>query len=639
MTRFGKTLYVLVIFSRSSDDMVFHKNSGLRECALFAGAGGGILGGMLCGWQTVVACEIEEYPRALLLQRQLDGILPRFPVWDDIRTFDGRPWRGHVDIVTGGFPCQDISAAGKGAGLAGERSGLWKEMARVVSEIQPQYVFVENSPMLTGRGLDVVLGDLATMGYDAKWAVLGAFDAGAPHRRQRIWIAAYSSVLRCDAGLAKQSLQGTGAYGTARDSVADSGGRRLGAAGGGKNKWQGGTAAECPGENDWRECPQCREEWPEEFDYCQDCGTKLPDTDGIGSGARWTGRFDSGCTGEQNELESQKSFSDADQIGCDGGAWTRSQYAGRGEFAYGRKQYSNTNGINADSRRHGTGEVRGEQSESGTIPWQESSFWWGSEPGVDRVANGVANGVDRLKALGNGQVPAVVALAWNILTEVTEVTNFKDEVQDYPIAEIICLPMNSKDHPSFQIEELKQNIETYGFTQPILVSRKGELALGEGRLTAVKQMGWKTVPAVVKDLTTDQVRALRLADNKIATLGITNEEAISMELADLSANSDISLDGLGFTSAELEKFLGDFDTEAASLDLSTHTVESTPPQNKKPQKEKKAPGAVAEDEFSEVDEEFDSAAGDDDDFLGDDEQPHARKFTCPKCGLVSIIED
>ena len=162
----------------------------MRELHLFAGAGGGILGGMLLGHTTVCAVEIEPYCRRVLLQRQRDGILPRFPIWDDITTFDATPWRGRVDIVCGGFPCQDISAAGKGAGIEGSRSGLWGHMARVVCEVRPRYVFVENSPMLTIRGLGVVLGDLATMGYDARWGVVSAADAGASHLRERIWILA-----------------------------------------------------------------------------------------------------------------------------------------------------------------------------------------------------------------------------------------------------------------------------------------------------------------------------------------------------------------------------------------------------------------------------------------------------------------
>ena len=170
----------------------------LRELHLFAGAGGGILGGILCGHTTVCAVEIEPYCRKVLLQRQRDGILPRFPIWDDVRTFDGKPWRGLVDIVCGGFPCQDISSAGKGAGITGARSGLWAEMARIIGEEGPRFVFVENSPVLTSRGLGVVLGDLAEMGYDASWGVLGAADAGAPHKRNRIWILAHTNVSGCE---------------------------------------------------------------------------------------------------------------------------------------------------------------------------------------------------------------------------------------------------------------------------------------------------------------------------------------------------------------------------------------------------------------------------------------------------------
>jgi len=164
--------------------------SSLHELALFAGAGGGILGGKLLGWRTVCAVEWDAYARDVLVARQNDGCLEAFPIWDDVQTFDGTPWRGAVDVVSGGFPCQDISAAGKGAGIEGERSGMWKQMARIIGEVLPRYVFVENSPLLVGRGLGLVLGDLAAMGYDAEWGVVGAHHAAAPHKRNRIWILA-----------------------------------------------------------------------------------------------------------------------------------------------------------------------------------------------------------------------------------------------------------------------------------------------------------------------------------------------------------------------------------------------------------------------------------------------------------------
>ena len=169
---------------------------------LFAGAGGGILGDLLLGHIPVGAVEIEAYPRKVLLARQLDGSIPRFPIWDDVCTFRAdnpdcaeyiERLRGIRDglCVCGGFPCQDISVAGGGAGLDGERSGLWEEMRRIIGEVRPRLAFVENSPALTFRGLGRVLGDLAGMGFDARWGVLGAVDAGAPHRRKRIWILAH----------------------------------------------------------------------------------------------------------------------------------------------------------------------------------------------------------------------------------------------------------------------------------------------------------------------------------------------------------------------------------------------------------------------------------------------------------------
>ena len=170
----------------------------MNELALFAGAGGGILGGQLLGWRTVCAVEWNPYAASVLAQRQNDRLLPPFPIWDDVRTFDGKPWRGIVDVVSGGFPCQDISAAGKGKGLEGERSGMWREMARIVGEVGPEWVFVENSPMLTVRGLGTVLGDLASVGFDARWGVLGAAHFGAPHLRERIWIVADSVQVRPD---------------------------------------------------------------------------------------------------------------------------------------------------------------------------------------------------------------------------------------------------------------------------------------------------------------------------------------------------------------------------------------------------------------------------------------------------------
>jgi len=179
----------------------------MNELALFAGAGGGILGSHLLGWRTVCAVEQNPFAAAVLAMRQNDGILRPFPIWDDVRTFDGKPWRGIVDVISGGFPCQDISVNGKGEGIDGTRSGLWGEMARIIRDVQPQVVFVENSPTLTIRGLGTVLGDLAEMGFDAEWGCISAADVGAPHKRERIWIVAYANGFRLQRGIERVQVR------------------------------------------------------------------------------------------------------------------------------------------------------------------------------------------------------------------------------------------------------------------------------------------------------------------------------------------------------------------------------------------------------------------------------------------------
>ena len=173
---------------------------GMRELHLFAGAGGGILGGILLGHTCVCAVEIDWYCQKVLLQRQADGILPRFPIWDDIKTFDGKPWKGRVDIICGGFPCQDISVAGKHEGIEGEKSGLWKEMLRVCDEIRPSYIFMENSPCLISSGIGRIMSYLSKMGYDCRWGILGCSDIGGSHHRKRIWILAHSMRNRLSRG-------------------------------------------------------------------------------------------------------------------------------------------------------------------------------------------------------------------------------------------------------------------------------------------------------------------------------------------------------------------------------------------------------------------------------------------------------
>ena len=159
----------------------------LRELHLFAGIGGGILGGLLLGHRCCGAVEIDPYCRRVLEARQRDGSLPEFPIHDDIRTFDGASWRGRVDVVCGGFPCQPWSSAGKRLGTSDPRH-LWPAMARVVAECRPRFVFAENVSVAAFRA---PWRDLRGLGYRVPPALcLSAGDLGAPYQRKRWWLLA-----------------------------------------------------------------------------------------------------------------------------------------------------------------------------------------------------------------------------------------------------------------------------------------------------------------------------------------------------------------------------------------------------------------------------------------------------------------
>ena len=164
----------------------------MNELALFAGAGGGILGSILLGHRIVCAVELDPYCREILLRRQEDKILPPVPVWDDIRSFSGEPWRGLVDVMSAGFPCQPWSVAGKRQGQNDSRN-LWPDTIRVIREVGPAIAFLENVPGLVRSDyFGQILGDLAEAGFDAGWDVVSAGEIGALHRRQRLWILAHT---------------------------------------------------------------------------------------------------------------------------------------------------------------------------------------------------------------------------------------------------------------------------------------------------------------------------------------------------------------------------------------------------------------------------------------------------------------
>ena len=167
----------------------------LNVLDLFSGIGGFSLGFERAGWRTIVCCEIEPS-----CQRVLAKHWPDAPIISDIRNFNADSLPTSVDIICGGFPCQDISVAGKKAGITGSRSGLWKEYARLINELKPRYAIIENVANLRSSGLVTVLTDLWQIGYDAEWHCIPASALGAPHRRDRIWIIAYPNRERCNGG-------------------------------------------------------------------------------------------------------------------------------------------------------------------------------------------------------------------------------------------------------------------------------------------------------------------------------------------------------------------------------------------------------------------------------------------------------
>lgn len=330
----------------------------MNELALFAGAGGGILGGKLLGWRTVCAVELNAYCSERLMQRQNEEHLSPFPIWDDVCSFDGFAWRGVIDVVSGGFPCTDISTAGLGAGINGEESGLWREMARIVGEVRPRFVLVENSPALTFRGGTKVVGDLASMGYGVRWGVMGAADAiwlsGDPcidHKRDRIWLLAFTDAPGFGRREAGSRELASSAY-----SNANSKSER------------------------WREAGAVRHSQSSQRSTC--CHQASSDTEKLGLQS-WTLR-----------VGTEEVFPNAH---------------------FGNQEACNPNGFGC--RQVEQDDHSGEDRErSASEASQSVAGWWSAEPDVDRVVHGLAHRVDRLRAIGNGQVPAVVKLAWETLT-------------------------------------------------------------------------------------------------------------------------------------------------------------------------------------------------------------------------------
>lgn len=323
----------------------------LRVLDLFSGIGGFSLGLERAGMRTIAFCEQDE--RCVTV---LNHHWPGVPVFPDVRTLTGEQLRdaGLVpELICGGFPCQDISPAGRRAGIEGERSGLWSEFARLIGEVFPRFVIVENVATLVGRGLDVVLGDLASIGYDAEWHCIPAADVGAPHIRDRIWIVAYPNGERFPAG---------------------------------RDLWQGQPETVGSGQGLahtdglWKQQPQGRLE--EQRRWSGDSGPQLADAD-CPLGRERTAQSTNGCT----------------------------SLSRRGAAKLGR-----CGATLADASRQWGFAFRWQQLTQGRDQ-ASSLHHWVVEPDLGRVADGVPARMDRLHGLGNAVVPQIPEMIGRAILE------------------------------------------------------------------------------------------------------------------------------------------------------------------------------------------------------------------------------
>ena len=305
------------------------------------------------------------------MSRIRDGGLEDAPIWDDVKTFDGARWEG-VDIVSGGFPCQDVSNAGKREGISKKtRSGLFYELARICREVEPRFILLENvAGLLVYPGAHRIFGELAEMGFDAGWKIISASDVGAPHQRERIWIVANSISGRRRKKRKPRSMDGMGerrqddAMPSKKSDMemADSKGKR-----------------KRPG-------------------LCKD-----------GQGRKRRGRSGYG-SGPKRE-ESAKKMADSNKQHDDMGRSRTSEI--RRERSQATKirqsEISDAAGQGRRSSGRNESETPTRRQETGQSP---SGDWWRSEPDVGRVAHGVAARVDRLRCCGNGVVPQQALPAW-----------------------------------------------------------------------------------------------------------------------------------------------------------------------------------------------------------------------------------
>ena len=375
--------------------------------SLFAGIGGFDLGFERAGYEIKFQVEIDKYANKVLEKH-----FPNAERFNDVRTV-GKHNLPYVDVLVGGFPCQDISVAGKGAGIKeGTRSGLWSEFARIISEIRPRYVVVENVAALLGRGMGRVLGDLSEIGYDAEWRIISAADVGAPHLRKRIWIVAYPRYAgvherreRSEARFAMLNPRGI------EGDVVSRG-----------QEVSGNVLANTPrilqGREDQRtERERTGESGKPVFEVADSVGHPSAEDRGITQFQRdslpETGRQETpdgfGVSGGGKD-----ELADARGVGGNG---ERKTWETRFEVPFGRRgSERGAEEVAVSDGRHVQRLILGgDVQENWRVPGERqagscSSVFrqqWESEPAVGRVAHGVPSRVDRLKCLGNAVVPQI----------------------------------------------------------------------------------------------------------------------------------------------------------------------------------------------------------------------------------------
>ena len=302
----------------------------MRELSLFTGAGGGLLGTHLLGWEPCGYVEWNKYCQQVIAARIRDGYLPAAPIFTDVREFvqsgAAEQYRGIADVVSAGFPCQPFSVAGKQAGADDERN-MWPATADVIRIVQPQSILLENVPGLISSGyFGTVIGDLAELGYVGKWGVISAADCGAPHKRSRVWIVAHSERQR-----GQQQPESAMQRGRSNETEQ----ARMGCSGVANATGKQGRRVQQP--------------WVEADAYAGSPGMADP--------------YSTQCEGMRGSIGVPTEHANA----CGAGSWWLQDPADE------------------------------------------------PESGLGRMANGVANRVDRLKALGNGQVSSVARRAWECL--------------------------------------------------------------------------------------------------------------------------------------------------------------------------------------------------------------------------------